>query len=136
VGLKTTRVRSISGEQLVFANSDLLSARVRNFKRMYERRVVFTLGVTYDTPRAKLQRIPELVRAAVEAQEQARFDRSHFLSYGDFSLNFESVYYVLSPDYTLYMDLQQAINLEIHRAFEAAGIEFAFPTQTLIMTRS
>jgi small-conductance mechanosensitive channel len=136
VGLKTTRVQSLSGEQIVFANADLLNSRIRNFKRMYQRRIVFTLGVTYQTPRAQLEQIPSIIRAAVERQENARFDRSHFLSYGDFSLNFETVYHVLVPDYNVYMDIQQAINLEIHREFEAAGIEFAYPTQTLFMAKA
>lgn len=136
VGLKTTRVKSLSGEQIVFANADLLNSRIRNFKRMYERRIVFTLGVTYQTPRARLEQIPPMIRAAVERQENARFDRSHFQAYGDFSLNFETVYYVLVPDYSAYMDIQQAINLEIHREFEAAGIEFAYPTQTLFMEKA
>lgn len=133
IGLKTSRVRALSGEQLVFANSDLLSSRIQNFKRMYERRVVFTLGVTYDTPRTRLGEIPGLIREAVEAQELARFDRSHFSAYGDFSLNIETVYYVTVPDYSAYMDVQQAILLRIHELFEAAGIEFAYPTQTLIV---
>ena len=136
VGLKTTRVKSLSGEQLVFANSDLLGARVRNFKRMYERRIVFGLGVTYDTPRAKLEQIPQMIREAVERQQNTRFDRAHFKEYGDFSLNFEVVYFVLVPEYNTYMDVQQAINFDIHRAFESAGIEFAYPTQTIIMARA
>ena len=135
VGLKTTRVKSLSGEQLVFANSDLLSSRIRNFKRMYERRIVFSLGVTYQTPRDVLERIPGMIRAAVEKQENTRFDRAHFKEYGDFALTFEVVYIVLSPDFNAYMDVQQAINFEIHRAFEEAGIEFAYPTQTLFLTR-
>lgn len=136
VGLKTTRVKSLSGEQLVFANSDLLGARVRNFKRMYERRIVFGLGVTYDTPRSKLEQIPQMIRDAVEGQENTRFDRAHFKEYGAFSLNFEVVYFVLVPEYNTYMDVQQSINFDIHRAFEAAGIEFAYPTQTIIMARA
>jgi small-conductance mechanosensitive channel len=135
IGLKTTRVRSLSGEQLVFANSDLLSARVRNYKRMAERRIAFTIGVTYQTPRSSLQQIPGMIRSAVEAQELARFDRSHFKEFGDFSLNFETVYYVLQPDFNTYMDVQQAINLDIHEKFEEAGIDFAYPTQTLFLTR-
>ena len=135
VGLKTTRVRSLSGEQLVFANGDLLSARVRNFKRMYERRIVFRLGVTYQTPRAQLEQIPAMIRTAIEAQENVRFDRAHFASYGDSALMFEVVYIVLLPDYNVYMDVQQAINMEIHRAFEVAGIEFAYPTQTIFLAR-
>jgi small-conductance mechanosensitive channel len=133
IGLKTTRLRSLSGEQLVFSNTDLLNSRVRNFGRMFERRVVFTLGVTYQTPRDKLKLIPRIIREAVEAQQNTRFDRSHFSQYGDFSLNFESVYYVLSRDYNQYMDIQQSIYLAIHEGFEAEGIEFAYPTQTLFL---
>ena len=131
IGLKTTRVRSLSGEQLVFSNSDLLSSRIRNFKRMQERRIVFKLGVTYDTPRAKLELIPALLRDVVESREGTRFDRAHFASYGAFSLDFEVVYYVLSADYNAYMDTQQAINFGVHRRFGDAGVEFAFPTQTI-----
>jgi small-conductance mechanosensitive channel len=135
VGLKTTRVRSLSGEQLVFSNSDLLKSRLRNYGRMFERRVAFKIGVTYDTPREKLKQIPSIMRAAIEGQAHTRFDRSHFAGYGDFSLNFETVYYVIGPDYNLYMDIQQAINLYIHEQFEQAGIDFAFPTQTLLVRR-
>ncbi len=135
VGIKTTRIRSISGEQLVFSNSDLLQSRIRNFGRMEQRRVVFSLGVTYQTPAEKLERIPSLIEAAVEAQEQVRFDRSHFASYGDSSLNFETVYYVESSDYAQHMDILQAVNLRIYRTFEDEGIEFAYPTQTLFMAK-
>jgi small-conductance mechanosensitive channel len=133
VGLKTTRLRSLSGEQLVFSNSDLLNSRIRNYGRMYERRVVFTLGVTYETPRDTLLQIPGMIREAVEAQERTRFDRSHFMQYGDYSLNFETVYYVLSRDYNVHMDIQQAIYFRIHERFEEAGIEFAYPTQKLYL---
>jgi small-conductance mechanosensitive channel len=135
IGLKTTRVRSLWGEQLIFSNSDLLNSRIRNFGRMYERRIVFPLGVTYQTPRDKLTRIPGIVREAVEAQEKTRFDRSHFKTYGDFSLHFETVYYVTVPDFNTYMDVQQAINLRIHERFEQEGIEFAYPTQTLFLVK-
>lgn len=131
IGLKTTRVRSLHGEQLVFANSDLLNSRIRNFKRMFERRIVFSIGVVYGTPYAKLERIPMLIREIIEKEELARFDRSHFRDYGDFSLNFETVYWVKSPDFNVYMDIQQQINLEIYRVFEAEEIEFAFPTRTV-----
>lgn len=136
VGLKTTRLRSLSGEQLVFSNSDLLSSRIRNYGRMYQRRVVFNLGVTYQTPRDKLIKIPEIVRAAIEQQDKTRFDRSHFKEYGDFALVFESVYYVQGPDYNEYMDIQQAVNLQVHEQFEQQGIEFAYPTQTLFVKQS
>jgi small-conductance mechanosensitive channel len=131
VGLKTTRVRSLSGEQLVVSNSDLLGSRIRNFGRLYERRVLFGIGVTYDTPRDRLEAIPGMLREAVERHEETRFDRSHLKDYGDSSINFETVYYVTEPEYALKMDIQQAINLEVHQRFEEAGIEFAFPTQTI-----
>lgn len=133
VGLKTTRVRALSGEQLVFANTDLLQSRIRNFKRMRERRVVFAIGVVYETPRTKLTEIPRIIREIVESQEGARFDRSHFKEFADFSLNFETVYYVEVPDYNVYMDVQQAINLAIFERFAAEGIDFAYPTRKLFV---
>ena len=135
VGLKTTRLRSLSGEQLVMSNADLLSSRIRNYGRMYERRIVFNLGVTYQTPRDKLKKIPGIIRQAVEGQDKTRFDRSHFKGYGDFALDFETVYYVLEPDYNVYMDIQQAVNLAIHERFEQETIEFAYPTQTVFVQR-
>jgi small-conductance mechanosensitive channel len=135
VGLKTTRVRSLSGEQVIFSNSDLLKSRIRNYGRMFERRVVFSIGVTYDTAREKLERIPGIIRESIEAQDKTRFDRSHFNKYGDYALLFETVYYVLSPDYNVYMDIQQAINFAIHKAFEGDGIEFAYPTQKLFVAQ-
>jgi len=135
IGLKTTRIRSLSGEQLVFSNNDLLESRIRNFGRMKERRAVFNIGVTYQTPHEKIQRIPDILKAAVEAQEKTRFDRSHFKTYGDFSLGFETVYYVAVPDMTKYLDIQQAINLRIYREFEKQDIQFAYPTQTLFLNQ-
>jgi small-conductance mechanosensitive channel len=136
VGLKTTRLRSLSGEQLIFSNQDLLGSRIRNYGRMFERRVVFSLGVTYQTPPEKLKRIPTIIREAIEAQDKIRFDRAHFQKYGDFALIFEVVYYVLAADYNLYMDIQQAINLIIYERFTEEGIEFAYPTQTLYLARN
>jgi small-conductance mechanosensitive channel len=136
IGLKTTRIRSLSGEQLVFSNTDLLKSRIKNYGRMFERRVVFNIGVTYQTPHEKLRRIPEIIQEAIEAQNPVRFDRSHFRSYEDFSLDFETVYYVLKPDYNVYMDIQQEINLQIYSRFEEEGIEFAYPTQTLYVANS
>jgi len=131
VGIKSTRLRSLTGEQIVMSNADLLSSRVRNYGRMYERRIVFSLGVAYETPREKLQRIPPLLREIIEARDGVRFDRAHFAKYGDFSLDFEIVYYVQSPDYGRYMDAQQAINFRILEEFENLGVQFAYPTQTL-----
>ena len=135
IGLKTTRVRSLSGEQIIFSNSDLLSSRVRNYKRMYERRIVFSVGVTYQTSAGALEAIPGTVRSIIEAQPNTRFDRCHFKAFGDFALELETVYYMLVPDYGAYMDTQQAINLGILRAFGEAKIEFAYPTQTLFVEK-
>lgn len=131
IGIKTTRIRSLTGEQLVMANADLLGSRVHNYKRMNERRVVFSIGVTYETPAETVALLPELLREIIEAREPVRFDRAHFKSYGDFALIFEIVYWVLDPDYNLFMDIQQTINLEILKRFEALGVGFAYPTQTV-----
>ncbi|MFQ5775564.1 MAG: mechanosensitive ion channel family protein [Kiloniellaceae bacterium] len=131
IGVKTTRLRSLSGEQIVLSNNDLLQSRIRNYKRMNERRVVFSVGVTYETPAEKLAAIPAMLREAVEAQPFTRFDRAHFKQFGDFALVFEIVYYMLMPDYNLMMDAQQAINLTIFGRFAEEGIEFAYPTQTI-----
>lgn len=131
VGVKTTRVRSLSGEMLVFSNSDLLKSRIRNYKQMTERRVVFVVRANYETSADKVRAIPAILRQAVEAQPKTRFDRAHFKEYGEWALVYETVYYVLAGDYNLYMDTQQAINLTILDRFAAEGIEFAYPTRTL-----
>lgn len=135
IGLKTTRVRSLSGELLVFSNSDLLQSRIRNYQQMEERRVLFRLGVVYQTTPAGLRRIPPIVREIIERQQPVRFERAHFAAFGDSSYDFEAVYHVGSPDYTAYMDIQQAINLAIVDAFAAEGIDFAYPTRTLYLER-
>lgn len=133
IGIKTTRVRSLSGEQLVFGNGDLLGSRIRNFKRLVERRALFSFGVLYGTPADVLERIPEMVREIIDGQEKARFDRAHFKAFGGSSLDFEVVYYVLDAEYATFMDLQQAINLGLVRRFAEEGIGFAFPTRTLYL---
>jgi small-conductance mechanosensitive channel len=135
IGLKTTRIRSLSGEQLIFSNNDLLKSRVRNYKRMSERRIVFSFGIVYQTSLEKLRAIKVIVSDIIKKEGKARFDRVHFKEYGDSSLNFEVVYYVTVPDYTLYMDIQESINLEIFHRFEEEGIEFAYPTQTILIQR-
>jgi len=131
IGLKTTRVRSLSGEQIVFSNADLLNSRIRNYKRMHERRVPFTFGVVYQAPPDLLESIPALVRACIEAQAKTRFDRAHFKEYGDSALVFEAVYFVLDADYNVYMDIHQAVLLALFRRLRERGIEFAYPTRTL-----
>jgi small-conductance mechanosensitive channel len=133
IGLKTTRVRSLSGEQLIFSNSDLLKTRIRNYKRMYERRVVFSVGVVYQTAHEKLKKIPKIIKSIIENQEQTRFDRAHFKEYGAYALNFEVVYWIENPDYNIYMDIQQAINLQIYRQFENEDVEFAYPSQSIYL---
>jgi small-conductance mechanosensitive channel len=135
IGIKTTRVRALSGEQLIISNSDLTSSRVHNYKRMAERRVVFSIGITYQTPVEEVEAVPVLIKEIIEGIEGARFDRSHFRNYGDFALIFETVYYVLSPDYALYMDIQQTINLAIYRVFQERGIEFAYPTSKVFLAK-
>ncbi|SKA10374.1 Small-conductance mechanosensitive channel [Chitinophaga eiseniae] len=135
IGIKTTRLRSISGEQLVFSNTDLTNSRVHNYKRMEKRRIVFKFGVTYDTPAAKLARIPEMVKQIITGLPDTAFDRSHFLNFADSSLEFENVYFILAGDYGLYMDRQQAINLQLFEIFQKEDIEFAFPTQTVYINQ-
>ena len=135
IGIKTTRIRALTGEQLVFSNTDLTNSRVHNFKKMERRRVVFKLGVVYQTSYEKLKTIPQIVKEIIEKQPEATFDRGHFANYGDFSLNFEFVYYILGADYNTYMDTQQNINFEIFKKFEDEKIEFAYPTQTLFVNK-
>ena len=136
IGIKTTRIRSIHGEQLIFSNSDLTSSRIQNFKRMNERRIVFEFGITYETPNELVKKVPELVRGIVNQVKGTRLDRVHLKSFGDFALIYEVVYYVLSPEYNDYMDKQQAINFALKETFERDGIEFAYPTERQIFDTS
>jgi small-conductance mechanosensitive channel len=135
IGLKTTRVRSLTGEQLIFSNNDLLSSRIKNFKRMRERRITFSIGVTYETPVEKVKRIPDMIREILGEEEEARLDRTHFKAYGDFALLFETVFWVTRPEFGVAMDIQQRINLALFERFEKEGIGFAYPTQTVHLAR-
>ncbi len=135
VGIKTTRIRSITGEQLVFSNSDLTKSRIHNFKRMDRRRVVFSLGVLYETTPEKLAEIPKLIEHIIKEADLVTFDRAHFAKFGAYSLDFEVVYFVESSDYLTYMNIQQSINLKIFKAFSNAGIGFAYPTQTILVNK-
>ena len=135
IGLKTTRIRRLSGEQLVVGNNDLLQSRIRNYGRMGERRVVFSVAVAGETPHEKLTRIPSMLREILESQPQVRFGRTHFNQFGDFSLDFEVVYYLQDPDYDLYMDTQQAINLAILQRFAEEGIQIPYPTQAVYVAQ-
>ena len=136
IGLKTTRIRSLSGEEIILSNSDLTSSRVKNFKRMPTRRVIFKIGVTYETPIEKLKKISDIIKNIFESLKDVKLERVHFVSYGDFALNYEIAYIVLSSDYIKYMDLQQEINFKIKEEFDKLKIEFAYPTQTLFIKKS
>ncbi len=135
IGLKSTRVRSLTGEELIFANTDLLNSRIRNYKWHEERRIAFLIGVTYGTPPEKLARIPGIVEEIISPLEHVRFERAHFTKMADFSLNYEIVYHVQDPDTNFFLDFQQEINLALYERFAKEGIEFAYPTQTVYIER-
>lgn len=135
IGIKSTRLQLLQGEELIISNKELTTASVRNFKKLKKRRIVFTLGVTCDTPLKKLKKIPEIILKIIEKMELAELDRVHFKKIGDFSLDFEVVYYMKVSDYVKYMDTQQEINYAIIEAFEKEGIEMAFPTQTILLNK-
>jgi len=136
IGIKSTRIRSLGGEQLVFSNSDLTSNRIRNYKRMAQRRILFKVGVTYQTSLEQLKKIPGIVKKIIDNVKDVKYDRAHFKAFGDFSLDIEIVYYVFGGDYNKYMDIQQQINLALVEAFAKENIEFAYPTQTLFVNKT
>ena len=133
IGLKSTRIRSLSGEELIFSNTDLLNSRIRNYKGLERRRISFSIAVTYGTSVENLKKIPGIVEEIISPLEYVQFERAHFKSLGDYSLNFAVVYYVHNPEYSSYLNAQQTINLELYQRFELEGIEFAYPTQTVIV---
>ena len=133
IGIVSTRIQTLQGEELVVSNQELITTRIRNFKQMKKRRVSFNFGVIYGTPSSKLEKIPDMIKSIIESMDIADVDRVHFKEFGNFSLNFETVYYIRSKDYNTYMDTQQEINLKIKKAFEKEGIEMAFPTQTIFV---
>lgn len=133
IGIKSTRIRSLSGEEVAISNAKLLGATIRNYQLLRQRRITFAIGVVYQTPIDEVKKIPNLIKRAIEAQPKAQFDRAHFKAFGDSALEFEAVYFVRDADYNVYMDVQQAINLEILAAFAHHGVQFAYPTRTLII---
>ena len=133
IGLKTTRLRASSGEQLIFSNQDLLKSRIRNFKRMQERRVILNVNVVYGTPPDVAERVPTIIAEIVRARPDARFDRSHLRRLGESAMEFETVYYVTTPDYLVFMDTQQAVNFAIVRRFAEAGVSIALPTRVVMV---
>ncbi|MCY4047893.1 MAG: mechanosensitive ion channel family protein [Candidatus Dadabacteria bacterium] len=132
IGFKTTRVRSISGELVVFSNNQLVSDTVLNYRNLPRRRCFFTFGVVYETDAEKLGRIPAMLKDIIDRHPMTEYERVHFVEFADFSLNFEVAYYVLTSDYTTYLDARQDINLEIVSRFREEKISFAYPTQTLL----
>tara|TARA_B100002051_G_scaffold274234_1_gene314883 strand:+ start:6656 stop:7768 length:1113 start_codon:yes stop_codon:yes gene_type:complete len=131
IGIKTTRIRTLQGEELVVSNNELTTARVQNFKKMDERRIVTQFGITYETAQEKVHVIPKMVENIFADLDGGRFDRAHFTSFGDSALIFEVVYHVESSDYTEYLNIQQAFNFDLMKRFAEEGIEFAYPTQTI-----
>lgn len=135
IGIKTTRLRALQGEQIVIANKELTVAQVQNFKRLSERRAVMTIGVTYETSQEKMKMIPNIMKDVISSVEHVRFDRAHFHEFGDSALLFEVVYFVSSSDYNDYMDARQNIALRIKEQFEKEKIDMAFPTQTVYLKK-
>lgn len=133
IGLKTTRIRSVSGEQIVVPNGELLKGRIRNYKRLEERRINFLLGVEYGTPVDTLQKVPQILSEIATAHEKVRFERAYFKTYGDSALIFDVAFYVTSPDFALSCQIVEHINLEIYRRFNDEGVRFAFPTQRVFL---
>src|ERR1051325_1298280 len=131
IGLKTTRIRSVTGEQLVIGNAELLKSRLRNYKRLVERRASLNLDLAFDTSPDVVARIPAMMKEIVTSQSPVRFERSHFATFTDSALRVETVYHVRDASYEKYMDVQQAVNLEVLRRFRSEGIAFAFPTRTI-----
>lgn len=131
IGLKTTRIRSLSGEQIIISNSDMLSARIRNYKRLKERRIAFVIGLPLSSDPNNVKKAVSLITAVINSKDRVRFERSHLMSIGRSFLDIESVYWVLSDDYDLHMDIQQKILMDILLAFKAEGLETARPTQTV-----
>ena len=136
IGVKSTRLRSVSGEQIILSNSNLMSSRMRNHSRLRERRVVFTISLSQDTPHAKLERVPAVIRSLIEEHKDIRFDRSHFSKISANSFDIETVYFVTTPNYGRYMDIQQQVYLGLLDALSRDGISLAQPLQTLRMERS
>ncbi len=135
IGIKTTRIKALQGEELIISNQELTSAQIQNFKKLEERRADFSFGITYETPVEKVEKIPSMIEAIIESASHARFDRAHFMEFGDSALNFSVVYYVESKNYVDYASAQQEINIAVLKKFAKEGIDMAYPTQTIYMAK-
>jgi small-conductance mechanosensitive channel len=136
IGIKSTRIRALSGEEISLSNQDLTKAKICNVSRMEERRVVIRVGIVHETPIDKCRAIPDMLKDIITGQTEVRFDRAHLYSVGDSALQFEVVYFVLTPDYLRFMDVQQEIGLQMIEQFRQEGIAFAYPTQTIYTSES
>lgn len=136
IGVKSTRLRSVNGEQIIIPNANLLNSRVRNNTRLRERRVVFAISISQETRREQLQKIPGLIRALIEAQQDTRCDRSHFARITANSYDFEAVYHVLTADFGRHMDILQELNLRVLEELEAESIRIATPMQRLLLSKA
>jgi len=136
IGIKTTRIKALQGEELIVSNQELTSAQIQNFKKLEERRADFSFGITYETPIEKIERVSKMVESIIGVVPHARFDRAHFMEFGDSALNFAVVYYVESKNYVDYANAQQEINIAVLKKFAEEGIEMAYPTQTIYMAKS
>lgn len=135
IGIKSTRIRSVHGEEIVMANKELTTATLQNFRRLDERRATLKFGVLYETPEEKLEKIPEMVREEIEKASGVRPHREHFVSFGDSALDFQVTYFVESDEYENFLNAQQSVNLAIHKRFKKEGIEMAYPTRTIYMQK-
>jgi len=135
IGLKSTRIKTLQGEELVVSNKELTETRINNFKKLERRRVVFSIGVQYDTGIKKMEKIPDLIEKIIKNAKDVEFDRCHFKEYADSSMNFEIVFYINSSDYKFYMDKRQKINMKILETFNKEKIDFAFPSRTVYLKK-
>jgi small-conductance mechanosensitive channel len=135
VGIQSTRIQSLWGQEVVIPNQELTSTQINNYKKMEQRRVQFDFGIVYDTSSEKIEKVLDITKEIISNIEIVKLDRVHFKEYGDFSLNFEVVYYIDSPDYNKYMDIQQEINIKLKKRFEKEKIQFAYPTQTIMLSK-
>jgi small-conductance mechanosensitive channel len=128
IGIKTTRLKTLNGQMLIVSNKELTTIRVENFRQIEKRRSLFTIGLVYETPRDSLEKVPKIIKEIIEKQEKTEFDRCHFISYGDFSLNFEVSFYVAAETYSQFLDVVEKVNLEIYSSFKENNLSFAYPT--------
>ena len=135
IGIKSTRIQTLQGQELVVSNKELTEARIHNYKKMKTRRVVFEFGVEYDTPTKKMKKIPGMLDKIFKKVDGADMERVHFKSFGDSALLYEVVYYISTKEYKIYMDIQEEMNLELKQAFEKEKISMAYPTQTLYLKK-